>query len=76
MTTTLLSIEYIGCKCCNAYGTIGQFSQALRVKMLYCAFEGWMVPNDVAYLPGQFASNLQSLVRITDCALTVYCFWG
>ena len=25
---------------------------------------------------GQFASNLQSLVRITDCALTVYCFWG
>jgi len=26
--------------------------------------------------PGQFASNLQSLVRITDCALTVYCFWG
>ena len=27
-------------------------------------------------LTGQFASNLQSLVRITDCALTVYCFWG
>ena len=25
---------------------------------------------------GQFASNLQSLVRITDCALTVHCFWG
>ena len=27
-------------------------------------------------LSGQFASNLQSLVRITDCARTVYCFWG
>ena len=26
-------------------------------------------------LTGQFASNLQSLVRITDCALTVCCFW-
>ena len=28
-----------------------------------------------AQLSGQFASNLQSLVRITDCALTVYSFW-
>ncbi len=28
------------------------------------------------YFSGQLATNLQSLVRITDCALTVYCFWG
>ena len=33
-----------GRKCCNAYGTFGQFSQALQIQMFYWAFERRMLP--------------------------------
>ena len=40
----------------------------------FCLVKQTWLAGKMDLLTGQFASNLQSLVRITDCALTVCCF--
>ena len=41
----------------------------------FCPVKQTWLAGKMDLLTGQFASNLQSLVGITDCALTVCCFW-